>query len=78
MNIIDSDPVVERRWNIECPECSEAVELSLPMHSKITSITAAKDEQEHNVDENKYDRLRHNVRECPCSRNYILSICYDW
>ena len=77
MTSSDNEPDDSRISNIECPECSDSVRVTLPSSAGIASITASKSELEHDVDQSQLDHPRDNTRQCPCYRKYNLSILYE-
>lgn len=62
--------------NIECPECKDHIETSLPYDAEIASIITNPQNKEHNLDRTAMQRPREHQRQC--ANAHTLSILYDW
>lgn len=62
--------------NIECPNCSTDVTLSLPRSATITSVVAGSPNTTHDADDDATERRREHEKSC--SNGHTISVVYDW
>lgn len=62
--------------DIECPECSKSVSISLPRNAAIASIIADPQNNKHNNNAAALERPREYRNTCP--GGHTISILYDW
>lgn len=61
---------------IECPECSARVRLSLPRSATVHSVVVSPAEPDYGVDAAELGRPR-ELRK-PCPNDHPLAVLYDW
>ncbi|WP_449404329.1 hypothetical protein [Halapricum desulfuricans] len=62
--------------SVECPECSDNVDVTLPWSANIVSIIVQPQTKEHDLDRTAIERPREH--QTSCVNGHILSILYDW
>lgn len=62
--------------SIDCPECAEGIDISVPYSAEIVSVITHPQTDEHEVARTEIDRPREN--EIQCGNAHTVSIRYDW
>lgn len=62
--------------NVECPDCSCDVNVSLPRSADIVSVIAHPQNGAHDTDRTESERTRENQTQC--TNGHTVSILYEW